>query len=78
MVFLCKGCFDEVTNLSKGMEYGAVVESIISVTFCESFILCDMFGDWYGTWVARGFCYLGVYDGRIESVFVFCFLVIKW
>ena len=52
-MYVCEGCVGDLPNLSKGVVYGSVVESIISGAISESFILGGMDGDWDGTWVAR-------------------------
>ena len=66
VVCVCKICVGDVPNLSKWMVCESVVESVISVTIYDSFIWGGICGDWDGTWVARGLCYLGVDDCSID------------
>ena len=73
MICVCTICVGGVSDLSKWMVCGSVVGSIVSVAICESFILVGIGGGWYGAWVVRGFCCLGVDDGRIDcAVFDIC------
>ena len=47
------------------MACGSVVESVITASISDSFILCGIGRVWGGTWAVIGFCLQGVYYGII-------------
>ena len=71
VVCVCDILVVDVTNLSTGVVSEAVIQSAISFSISESFILGGIGGGCCGTWTARGFFLPGVEGGRVDCE-VFC------